>query len=203
MLHPNKADPPRCRNPGLTKQKIEAALCRHLGVVKVLWIPRGVAGDDDTNGHVDNMACFLRPGVVALHWADENEDAEQYSRSQEALDYLVSETDATGRKLTIVKVLAPRALVRTAAECNGLVKVKGTFDLRQPGEVLPGSYINFYLPTGGVVVPQFGDVERDALAVATLQAQFPEREVVPVSSRDILCGGGNIHCITSQQPLSA
>ena len=203
LLQPNKAGPPRCRNPGLSKQQIESTLCRHLGVSKVLWVPRGVAGDDDTNGHVDNMVCFVRPGVVALHWADADEDPEQHARSQEALEYLASQTDAAGRKLDVVKVFAPRALVRTAAECKGIVKVHGTFDLRAPGEALPGSYINFYLPTGGVVVPQFGDVERDALAVAVLQRQFPDREVVPVLSRDILCGGGNIHCITMQQPLPA
>jgi agmatine deiminase len=73
-------------------------------------------------------------------------------------------------------------------------------EVRIPGELMPGSYINFYLPNGGVIVPQFGDAERDANALAVLRKQLPERMVVGVQSREILCGGGNIHCITQQQP---
>ena len=162
-------------------------------------------GDEDTNGHVDNMACFLGSGVVALHWTDDKEDP-QYERSKSALNVLENETDARGRKIRVVKLYKPRKLLRRKDECP--IAADGTAE-RTEGEEMPGSYVNFYMCRGrkgerGVVLPQFGDVERDMLAVKTLKDAFKEMkldvEIVPVMSRDILCGGGNIHCIT-QQPL--
>ena len=79
------------------------------------------------------------------------------------------------------------------------VQADGTV-ARAAGDEMPGSYINFYMPNGGIILPQFGDQERDANALEIFQQQFPNRIVVPVQSRDLLCGGGNIHCITQQQP---
>jgi len=198
LLEPNRVNKKK-RNPDLSKNQIEARLKKYLGVEKILWIPRGVHGDDDTNGHVDNMACFLRPGVVALHWTDDRDDP-QYERSAEALKMLSSSTDARGRKIKVVKVHAPRKLLRTKEECLGLAPVSDGTIGREEGELLPGSYINFYMANGAIILPQFGDIERDRMAVETLSEAMPERTIVPVMSREILCGGGNIHCITQQQP---
>jgi agmatine deiminase len=142
----------------------------------VLWLPQGAAHDLDTNGHVDNIACFLRPGVIALLWAEPGENSEQHARSAAALTYLHGESDARDRSLEVVKILAPRPMKRRPDECVDLVGAPE--DLAQVGDDLPGSYINFYIANGGVIVPQFGDVERDAQALVVLRNQFPEHEVV-------------------------
>eukprot|EP00039_Didymoeca_costata_P008009 m.107064 g.107064 ORF g.107064 m.107064 type:complete len:375 (-) comp13909_c0_seq5:1970-3094(-) len=186
----------RKRNPDLSKERIEEALKLYFGCKKVLWVPHGVENDYDTNEHVDNMCCFLRPGVVALHWAPEDENEKQYKYSEAAMSYLLSSTDAAGRSLNVVKICAPRNIIRTKEECFQLSPDTD----RKEGEVLPASYINFYLPNGGVIVPQYGDKERDAAAVSIFKQEFPDRKVVPVMTKEILLGGGNIHCITMQQP---
>eukprot|EP00897_Mesotaenium_endlicherianum_P006356 jgi/Mesen1/5749/ME000292S04831 len=192
LLNPN-------RNPGMSKQQIEQELCRYLGVRKVLWLPRGLYGDEDTNGHIDNMACFACPGAVLLSWTDDVNDP-QHERSTEALEILTQATDACGRKLEVTKVHVPGPLFYTADDVAGL-QVAGGESTRQAGARLAASYVNFYVANGGVVAPAFGDPERDAAALGVLQAAFPDRKVVQVSSgREIVLGGGNVHCITQQQP---
>jgi agmatine deiminase len=189
-----KNDINKVRNPTHTKEQIESKLCQFLGIERIVWIPRGAYGDIDTTGHVDNMCCFLREGVVALHWCEEEEHKEQYERSTEAFNILI---DAG---FEVVKVPAPRNLIRTEKECEQLAPQADGTVARAPGDEMPGSYINFYMANGGIILPQFGDVERDAKAVEIMTNQFPNRKIVPIMSRDILCGGGNIHCITQQQP---
>lgn len=184
------------RNPHLSQAEIEAYLMEYLNVKKVLWIPRGVF-NDETNGHVDNMACFLRPGEVALTWTDDRVDP-QYERSQEALEYLASVTDARGRRLQVHKLHQPNPVLISAEEAAGVEAAEGTLP-RRPGDRLAASYINFYFCNGGVVAPIFDD-PHDAAALETLQRLLPERKVVGVPAREILLGGGNIHCITQQQP---
>jgi agmatine deiminase len=182
------------RNPDLKQADIENHLREYLGVEKVLWIPRGVF-NDETTGHVDNLACFLRPAEIALTWTDDQSDP-QAERSAEAYEFLVSQTDARGRKLTVHKIPQPGPLYITANEAEGVDAVEGTLP-RQAGDRMAGSYINFYFCNGGAIVPVFG-VEQDALALVRLQELLPERRVVAVQSREILLGGGNIHCITQQ-----
>lgn len=184
------------RNPDLTQEQIEAVLKEYLNVEKVLWIPRGVY-NDETTGHVDNLACFLRPGEIALTWTDDKSDP-QYERSAEALDYLMSQTDANGRKLTVHKIHQPNPVFITPEEAEGVDAVEGTLP-REAGDRLAASYINFYFCNGGAVVPTFDD-PHDAEALATLQRLLLDRKVVGVPAREILLGGGNIHCITQQQP---
>ena len=205
LLEPNVVNHTK-RNPDMSKKDIEARLSKYLSISNFISLPKGVHGDEDTNGHVDNMACFLGSGVVALHWTDDKEDP-QYERSKSALNVLQNETDAKGRKIRVVKLYKPRNLLRRKEECP--IAADGTAE-RTEGESMPGSYVNFYMCRGrkgerGVVLPQFGDVERDMLAVKTMQDAFKDMkldvEIVPVMSRSILCGGGNIHCITQQQPL--
>ncbi len=186
------------RNPDLTQEQIEAVLKEYLNVEKVLWIPRGVY-NDETTGHVDNLACFLRPGEIALTWTDDRSDP-QYERSAEALDYLMSQTDAKGRKLTVHKIHQPNPVLIAPEEAEGVDVVEGTLP-REAGDRLAASYINFYFCNGGAVVPTFDD-PHDAEALATLQRLLPDRKVVGVPAREILLGGGNIHCITQQQPAA-
>lgn len=184
------------RNPELTQAEIENYLKEYLNVEKVLWIPRGVY-NDETSGHVDNLACFLRPGVIALTWTNDKNDP-QFERSSEAYDYLMSETDAKGRKLTIHKIHQPKPILIQAEEAEGVDMVEGTLP-RQAGDRLAASYINFYFCNNGAIVPIFND-PHDAEAIETLKKLLPERRVIGVPAREILLGGGNIHCITQQQP---
>ncbi len=186
------------RNPDLSKDEIETHLKNYLNVEKVLWVPRGVF-HDETTGHVDNILCYLRPGVVALTWTDDKSDP-QYERSAEAYDYLMSQTDGKGRKLEVHKIHQPNPILIQPEEAEGVDAVDGTLP-REAGDRMAASYINFYLCNGGAVIPTFGD-QHDALALEMLQKLLPDRKVVGVPAREILLGGGNIHCITQQQPKS-
>jgi agmatine deiminase len=184
------------RNPDLSQAEIEYLLKEYLGVEKVLWIPRGVF-NDETSGHVDNLACYLRPAEIALTWTDDRSDP-QYERSAEAFEFLASQTDARGRVLTVHKIHQPGPLTITAEEAAGVDALAGT-QPRRAGDRMAGSYINFYFCNGGAIVPIFDD-PHDAAALEMLQELLPGRRVVGVPAREILLGGGNIHCITQQQP---
>ncbi|KAH9722412.1 Agmatine deiminase [Citrus sinensis] len=190
------------RNPHLNKGQIENELKAYLGVMKIIWLPRGLFGDDDTNGHIDNMCCFSKPGVVLLSWTDDKTDP-QYERSVEALTILSDATDARGRKLQIIKLHVPGPLYMTEEEAAGLnqASIDGEAKPRLAGTRLAASYVNFYIANGGIIAPQFGDKKWDGEAVRVLSQAFPKYEVVGIErAREIVLGGGNIHCITQQQP---
>jgi agmatine deiminase len=186
------------RNPGLTRDEIESCLQEYLSVDKVVWIPRGVF-NDETSGHVDNLVCFIRPGVVALTWTEDREDP-QFERSLEAFECLASVIDARGRRLDIHKIHQPNPVLIRPEEAEGVDAVPGTLP-RSSGDRLAASYINFYFCNGGLIVPTFDD-PHDRPALETLQCLIPERKVVGLPAREILLGGGNIHCITQQQPVA-
>lgn len=190
LLNPN-------RNPDLTREEIEQHLKDYLGVSKVLWLGAGLV-DDETSGHIDNLACFVRPGVVALTGCDDPLDP-QYAISKDARERLSTMTDARGRALEIVTLPLPGPLFRTGEEALDLGTEPGTMS-RRPGERLGASYANFYLGNGFVLMPLL-DPAKDEEARAILARLFPEREVVGVPTHEIILGGGNIHCITQQQPL--
>ena len=186
------------RNPSLTKEEIEEELKRYLGVTKIIWLKSGIY-EDETNEHVDNVCAFVRPGEVVLAWTDDENDP-QYEMSLADLRLLEQETDARGRHFKIHKLPIPKNPVCiTEEELSGFVFEPGE-DEREAGERLAASYVNFYISGGGVIVPQFGDVHDEA-AVRILGECFPERKIYPVYARDIIVGGGNIHCITQQIPL--
>jgi agmatine deiminase len=184
------------RNPEMTQEEIEETLSEYLNLKKVIWLNRGIY-NDETNGHVDNICCFIRPGVVALAWTDDKNDP-QYEISHENYEILQASVDAKGRKLEIVKVHTPNPVLITKEESEGVDAVDGTLP-REEGDRMAASYINFYICNGGIVMPAFGD-SQDKAAQETLQKLFPDRKVVSVFAREILLGGGNIHCITQQQP---
>jgi agmatine deiminase len=190
LLNPN-------RNPRLSKEDMEAGLRDYLGVEKILWLGAGLYRDE-TDGHVDNLCCFLRPGVVALAWSDDPHDP-QSAISRDAYARLVSATDAHGRRLDVIKIPVPQTpLSMTLEESAGVIVKPGTQG-RRAGDRLAASYVNFLIVNGAVVVPTFGD-PHDSRACEILAEQFPTRRVRTVPGREILLGGGNVHCITQQQP---
>lgn len=190
LLNPN-------RNPGYGRGELERALHHHLGTEKVIWLGEGVVGDE-TDGHIDNLACFVRPGVVALSWCADPEDP-QHAVSVDAERRLLAAVDARGRSLEVVRLPAPGPLLISEEEARGVDRVAGTAP-RQAGGRLAGSYVNFYVTNSRVVFPLL-DERHDDQAAETLRGCFPEREVVGVPAREILLGGGNIHCITQQVPV--
>jgi len=186
----------RNRNPHLRRDEIERGLRHHLGVEKVVWLGRGVHVDE-TDGHVDNLCCFVRPGVVALTWTDDEHDP-QHAISWDARRRLEAATDARGRSLEVHLLHQPGPLHMTEAEARGRDHVDGTLP-RPAGDRMAASYVNFYLANDRVVLPLLNE-RRDDEAAVKLEELFPERRVVGVPAREILLGGGNIHCITQQVP---
>ncbi|MBI3957175.1 MAG: agmatine deiminase [Chloroflexi bacterium] len=186
----------RNRNPHLSKGEIEARLKDYLNVQTVIWLPYGVV-NDETAGHVDNLACFVRPGFVALTWTDDAHDP-QHARSLAAEHTLLASRDAQGRRLEVHRIHQPGPLFMTDGEASTILPAPGSRP-RFGGARLAGSYINHYIVNRGVIVPVFDD-PHDAPALAKLAELYPNREIVPVPGREILLGGGNVHCITQQQP---
>jgi len=189
LLNPN-------RNPHLQRHEIEQMLRDYLGVDCIIWLPEGLY-NDETDGHVDNFCCFVRPGEVLLAWTDDPEDP-NYSRCQAALAVLEQAVDAQGRSLTVHRMPIPGPIHASEEECAGVEPAAGS-QPRDPSIRLAGSYINFLIVNGGIIAPSFDDPQDDT-ARQTLEGLFPERRVVMVPGREILLGGGNIHCITQQQP---
>jgi agmatine deiminase len=185
------------RNPDLSREEIEEVLRTHLGASSIIWLPRGVHLDE-TDGHIDNFARFAAPGVVTLTWTDDRDDP-QWEISNEALEILERAADAEGRPLQVVKLHQPGPITITAEEAAGVDAVPGV-QRRTEGERLAGSYVNSYIGNGIVVLPVFDD-PHDAAAIATYEQLFPDRRIIPVPGREILLGGGNVHCITQQVPV--
>ncbi|MFI6651643.1 agmatine/peptidylarginine deiminase [Streptomyces sp. NPDC050529] len=170
------------RNPGRSREEVEAEIHARLGTEKAIWLPRGLSGDYGTYGtlgHVDIVAAFARPGTVIAHVQPDPAHPD-HEVTRETVRILRAATDAKGRPLEVVEVLAPTVL-------------------RAGGEWVDYSYINHYLCNGGVVLCAFGD-PRDELAAGIFRRLFPGRTVTLVDARAIFAGGGGIHCITQQQP---
>jgi agmatine deiminase len=189
LLNPN-------RNPRFERTDIERHLREYLGVTQIVWLGKGVV-NDETSGHIDNLACFVRPGVVCLTWTDRRRDP-QYAISRDAFERLHEARDARGRRLKVMRLPMPGPLYLRAREAAGIIPREGS-RARVAGERLAASYVNFYIADGGIVMPLL-DARTDKLAAAQLKRLFPGRRVHGVAAREILLGGGNIHCITQQIP---
>ncbi len=170
LLNPN-------RNPTLSQTEIEQALQAGLGVQKVLWLQEGLL-NDHTDGHVDTLARFVAPGVV-MCMLPQADDPNASALSKIAAD-LATFRDAQGRPLQVVTVPSPGKVL-------------------DRGEIMPASYLNFYIGNRTVVVPTYG-TEFDSVAVAKIAEFFPTRRTVGRSAKQILFGGGTFHCITQHQP---
>ncbi|MGV9786922.1 agmatine deiminase family protein [Streptomyces sp. NPDC003435] len=171
------------RNPGKSRDRIEAELGRTLGVSKVIWL-RGVRGEDITDAHVDSLARFTAPGVVLVDRAAEGSPADSWSRAaDQARSVLREATDARGRHLEVIDLPQP-----------DLDRITGK------GDDFVSTYANFYVANDSVFMPRFGDRKADDRARGILQEHFPKRDVVPVVIDTIASGGGGIHCSTHDQP---
>jgi len=168
------------RNPNLSKEEIEKNLRDYLNVKKIIWLKNGT--DEGTDGHVDNVACFVRPGtVLALSCIDKNDSF--YEKINENLEILKTTTDYKGRRLEVIELeMSYKRLI--------------------PEDNEPTSYINFYIANKGIVMPTFNDENADNNAKNIIQSIFPDRKIIAINGIDISMGGGNVHCITQQQPKS-
>lgn len=168
------------RNPHLSQAQIEQYLHDYLGTEKVIWLNQGLIGDV-TNGHIDEIACFIAPGkVLCLITEDKND--ENYAILQDNLTTLHNARDAQGRHLEVVTVEQPPATYLD-------------------DERLTLSYINFYMANQGIVMPAFGHAEYDQAAFELFQQIFPDRRITQIDALDVFAGGGGIHCITQQEPM--
>jgi len=185
------------RNPHLSRMQIEQKLKDYLAVDKVIWLPFGLF-NDETNGHIDNFCCFVAPAEVLLAWTDDPQDP-NYKSCSLAYEILTNTTDAKERRLHIHKIPLPaKPIYASEQECATVDKSPNT-KVRENSVRLAASYVNFLLVNGGVIVPGFAD-ENDVIAKQILEQIFKDRKIVMLPGREILLGGGNIHCITQQQP---
>ena len=170
---------------------------KDLRVEKVLFLPYGIV-EDETDGHVDNMACFLAPSVILLAWCEEQSDP-QYERCLANEAYLKEQRDAKGREFSIIHMPLPKVQYSTQEECDTL-----DCDPSLPQKKihrLAASYVNFYMGKDFIILPQFHD-EKDEVAVKILKDYYQGTKTIhPIYSREILLGGGNIHCITKNVPF--
>jgi len=163
-------------------------LADYLGIKKIIWLKKGLVGDEYTDGHVDLLVSFARPGCVMAS-ITHNSDDPDYDILQDNLANLKNSTDAAGRKLDVIEVeLAPGAIWRQPRN-----------DVYTTNR-LCGSYINFYFANGAVIIPGLDDDKFDKNARAVFERTFPDRDVVQVPTLFLYVRGGNIHCITQQQP---
>lgn len=184
------------RNPDLSKEEVEEILKQYLNVEKVIWLKDGLVGDE-TDGHVDEVLFYVKPGEVAISWTDDpNHD--QYEVLQETLKQLENTTDAKGRKLKVHKVHLPEQIKLSKEESAEIDNANNSYD-RSADQTFLATYINCYICNGGIVLPVFNDPQ-DNVAIEQFKKLFPDREIVTVYTREVSVGGGNIHCITQQQP---
>ena len=168
------------RNPELSKEQIEKNLKDYFGVSKIIWLKHGT--DEGTDGHVDNVACFSNSNTILTMTCTDKSDS-YYDLLTENLEILRSSTDQDGNPINIIELeMSKKRLI--------------------PNDDEPSSYINFYISNNAIILPIFGDELADENAKKILESQFQNRQIVCLDGRDILLGGGNIHCITQQQPRS-
>lgn len=172
LLNPN-------RNPNMDQAAIESGLKSALGVEKVLWIEEGLL-NDHTDGHIDTIARFIAPHTVMCMQPNSEEDP-NYQVLNHIAEQLELMTDAKGRKLNVIKIPSPNLV------------------LDDQGEIMPASYLNFYISNDSVIIPIYGS-DNDELAVEAIAAHFPNRKAIGLAAKHILLGGGAFHCITCHQP---
>ncbi|MBM4070738.1 MAG: agmatine deiminase family protein [Planctomycetes bacterium] len=170
----------QARNPGWKREDYERVFADYLGIRKVLWLGRGIAGDD-THGHIDDLARFTGPRTIVTVVEEHSGDA-NYAPLQENLERLRSMTGLDGKRFEIVTLPMPEALYFR-------------------GQRLPASYANFYIANDRVLVPTFND-PHDRVALGIIAELFPGRKVIGIHSVDLVWGFGTLHCLTQQQPAT-
>jgi agmatine deiminase len=168
----------QARNPGLGRETLERVYSEFLGINKVIWLGRGVAGDD-THGHVDDISRFVGPTTIVTAVEPDTQDA-NHEPLAENLERLKAARTLDGKQFTLVELPMPRPVIFS-------------------GQRLPASYANFYLANGLVLAPTFHD-PNDRVALNILAEVFPKREVIGIDCVDLVWGLGTLHCMTQQQP---
>jgi len=168
----------QARNPGLSRQDLESALCESLGASNVLWLGRGIEGDD-THGHVDDLCRFVNARTVVI-CREENSRDHNHSALEDNIERLKSMRLEDGSKIDVVPIPMPAPLVFN-------------------GQRLPASYANFYIANSAVIVPTFND-PKDRFALGLLSELITDRPVIGVHAVDLVWGLGTLHCMTQQQP---
>ncbi len=171
LLNPN-------RNPDLSRNEIEQRLREYLGASNILWLEKGIIGDD-TDGHVDNLARFVDPYTVVAS-IEENSAEENFDTLQQNLKRLQSMKDQDGQTLRVIKLPMPLPQI-------------------YKGERLPASYANFYITNESVIVPTYRDTN-DVKAINIISELFPRRQIIGIDSTDLAWGLGSFHCLTMQEP---
>ncbi|MCF6320242.1 MAG: agmatine deiminase family protein [Rhizobiaceae bacterium] len=168
------------RNGG-TRNEVGKLLLEAIGGEKIIWAP-GRKGEDVTDYHIDALVRFVRPGVVLIQLPEFRDESEQWSRAAfQTFDILKNSTDARGNKLETVIISDP-------------------FDIRVKSPDFVSSYVNYYVCNGAVIAAEFGDREKDAMAVEVLGKLYPGREIISLNIDPVGEVGGGIHCTTQQQP---
>jgi agmatine deiminase len=172
LLNPN-------RNPQMDQTAIASGLKSALGVEKILWIEEGLL-NDHTDGHIDTIARFIAPHTVMCMEPTDKDDP-NYQVLNDIAEQLATMTDAKGRAVDVIKIPSPSLV------------------LDDEGEIMPASYLNFYISNDSVIIPTYGSVN-DKLAIQAIAKHFPNRKAIGLSAKHILLGGGAFHCITCHQP---
>jgi len=191
------------RNPNMSLTRIEDILSKYLGVTNFIWLERGLYLEEN-NGHIDNMCCLADSRTILLNWCDDENDP-QFEISMEAFDILSKARNTNGDSYTIIKVLQPPALLITEEEHSGVDTSEYAMP-RLPNDRLPASYMNAYPCNGAILIPSFSTtfdarpLEYDYAALQAFENTFKGRKVIQIPSRELLLGGGGIHCVLQQIP---
>ena len=191
------------RNDRLSLSEVEELLLSYLGARRILWLEKGLYLEEN-NGHIDNMCCFADVETILLHWCDDINDP-QHEISKLAFETLSNAVSAKGGRYNVIKISQPGVLTITEEEHYGVDESEYAIS-RPVGDRLPASYMNSYICNGAILIPAFASkfntsVEKyDKQAFDTYCKVFPNRKVIPIPSRELLMGGGGIHCILQQVP---
>jgi agmatine deiminase len=194
------------RNEDFTISEIEELLITYLGADRIVWIEQGLYLEEN-NGHIDNMCCFVDSDTILLHWCEDTSDP-QYEISAAAYETLTNTLSSNGKKYEVIKVPQPGVLTITEEEHEGVDESEYAIP-RPVGERLPASYINSYICNGAVIVPSFSSkfdstvTQYDDNALEIYKKAFPKHTVIQIPARELLLGGGGIHCIIQQVPKNS
>ncbi len=171
------------RNPKMNMTEIEEVVCNTLNIKKVIWLEKGLFGDE-TDGHIDNIACFVAPGKILIQTC-EDVDNPNYTISRDNIEILKRAKLAGGMAIEVVSLPGPPVRYYR-------------------GKSLAMSYLNFYIANDAIILPIFGGdaKESDDRAVSTMKKLFPDRDIVTTNGMALVKEGGNVHCITQQIPYS-
>lgn len=184
------------RNPNVSIDKIEFDLKNYFCVDKIIWFERGLCLDE-TDGHIDNLCNFVKPGEICIAWTD-NPKHMQYKVVHDAYEILTQEVDNLGNHFIIHKIPLPETSYITEQEAKG-INCNPNSTNRIKGFPLIPSYINYYLLNGAVLVPIF-NCELDRIVLEKFSEIFRDRDIIPIDSREFLLGGGGLHCILHEIP---